>query len=195
MISSDWPSCVITAFDMIATRRLAAEGCGSSQMIQMRKFAVEKINKCLPMHSHGYVWNDSILLLSYDSKTAERYQELLVELSEFKSSLESNCGVRTYAICVKGLAFPTDDLSCPVFEGQISDQPRAVVLKTSSWAMANCFVIENQLKRHLADWYIDSRITSNTNLPQPFASENVELLPKGESRSIQMYKGFFHGLG
>lgn len=76
-----------------------------------------------------------------------------------------------------------------VFNGQIASQPRAVVLKTSSWAMANCFLIEKDLGHHRADWYIDSRITDGVSLPKPFASETINLLPKKEPRTIDMFRG------
>ena len=76
-----------------------------------------------------------------------------------------------------------------VFNGQIASQPRAVVLKTSSWAMANCFLIEKDLGHHRADWYIDSRISDGAGLPKPFASENIGLLPKREPRTIDMFNG------
>jgi len=161
-------------------------------MIKMHNRAIEKINHCLPLHSHGYVWNDSVLLLSYMTKPASERQKLLAELSEFKSFLEEQCGVSLYAISVKGLAFPQDVIAPEVFDRQVSQQPRAVVLKTSSWAMANCFLIEKVLGHHRADWYIDSRITDNLSLPKPIASETIELLPKKQPRTIHMFKGALH---
>ena len=161
-------------------------------MIEMRDRAVAKINHCLPLHSHGYVWNDSVLLLSYTTKPASKRQELLAELSEFKSFLEQQCGVSMYAISVQGLAFPQDIVAPAVFDGQVSQQPRAVVLKTSSWAMANCFLIEEKLRHHRADWYIDSRITEGVTLPVPIASETIALFPKKEPRTIHMFKGALH---
>jgi len=192
MRKDDWPPCIVTAFDLIGTRNLAASGRGSEKMIKMHNRAIEKINHCLPLHSHGYVWNDSVLLLSYMTKPASERQKLLAELSEFKSFLEEQCGVSLYAISVKGLAFPQDVIAPEVFDRQVSQQPRAVVLKTSSWAMANCFLIEKVLGHHRADWYIDSRITDNLSLPKPIASETIELLPKKQPRTIHMFKGALH---
>ena len=191
MRKDDWPPCIITAFDLIGTRSLSSSGRGSEKMIEMHNRAVAKINHCLPLHSHGYVWNDSVLLLSYTTEPASKRQELLAELSEFKSFLEQQCGVSMYAISVKGLAFPQDIVAPAVFDGQVSQQPRAVVLKTSSWAMANCFLIEKELGHHRADWYIDSRITEGVSLPAPIASEAITLLPKREQRTIHMFKGAF----
>lgn len=116
-------------------------------------------------------------------------ERVFAELDEFRFFLEQQCGASIYAICVQGLAFPQDIMAPAVFNGQVAHQPRAVVLKTSSWAMANCFLIEKALKHHRADWYIDSRITKDANLPASFASEKVELLPKSRARTIHMLKG------
>jgi len=56
-----------------------------------------------------------------------------------------------------------------IFDGKIANQFRAVLLKTSSWAMANCFLIEKRLGRRRSHWYIDGRITENASLRTPFA--------------------------
>ena len=88
---------------------------------------------------------------------------------------------------MQGLGFPQND--------NIIEQQRAVILKTSSWAMANCFLVEKQLKKHRADWYIDSRITKGLALPKPFDSVALSLLPKNQTRTINMYKGYFHAQG
>lgn len=163
-------------------------------MIQMHNIAEAKINSGLPLHSYGYIWNDSVLLLSYRTELEAR-QGLLAELSAFKSSLEVECGVSMYAISVMGLAFPKDVSSPPITDGASSLPSRAVILKASSWAMANCFLIEKKLGRHRADWYIDSRITEGANLPAPFASKRIELLPKKKRRMIHMFKGGIHAVG
>nr|WP_315438325.1 hypothetical protein [uncultured Pseudomonas sp.] len=158
-------------------------------MIEMHSRAVAKINHGLPLHSHGYIWNDSVLLLSYTTEPNWSTLGFFAELNDFKSFLEQQCCASMYAISVKGLAFPQDVMTPAVFNGQIASQPRAVVLKTSSWAMANCFLIEKDLGHHRADWYIDSRITDGASLPKPFASETINLLPKKEPRTIDMFRG------
>lgn len=189
MNSDNWPPCIVTAFDLVGTRSLAASGKGSSAMMTMHSRAVAKINHGLPLHSHGYIWNDSVLLLSYMTEPNWSKNGFFAELNEFKSFLQQACGASMYAISVKGLAFPNDITAPAVFDGQVAWQPRAVVLKTSSWAMANCFLIEKALGHHRADWYIDSRITTGADLPKPFASEATDLLPKKESRRIDMFRG------
>lgn len=195
MRTDNWPPCIITAFDLVGTRSLAATGSGSSAMIEMHSRAVAKINHGLPLHSHGYIWNDSVLLLSYMTEPGWRKHRFFGELNDFKSFLEEQCSASMYAISVKGLAFPQDVFAPAVFDGQIGSQPRAVVLKTSSWAMANCFLIEKELGHHRADWYIDSRIATGADLPKPFASEMIDLLPKKEPRIIHMFKGHINGGG
>lgn len=189
MNSYNWEKCIVTIFDLIGTRSLASKGIGSSQMIQMHQNAVSKINHGVPLHAHGYVWNDSVLLLSYETKPAKKRAEVLAELNEFKTWLESRCGAKLYAISVKGMSFHSNEFAPAVFEGQITQQPRAVVLKTSSWAMANCFEIEKSLSKHRADWYIDERITKGVNLGAPFAAEEISLFPNNEKRAIHMFKG------
>ncbi|UUZ62265.1 hypothetical protein LP417_18885 [Polaromonas sp. P1-6] len=82
--SIDWPACIITAFDFVGTKNVVASGRASFTMIEMHRFAVAKINTGLPNHSHGYVWNDSVLLLSYNTTPALTRLAVLQELSEFK---------------------------------------------------------------------------------------------------------------
>lgn len=189
MDKENWPPCIVTLFDMVGTRSLAASGQGSSAMIQLQQRAVAKINHGMQHHAQGYVWNDSVLMLSYEAEPASARRKVLEELDGFKQWLQQECGVPLYAICVKGLAFPYDGLASPIFDGQIADQPRAMVLKTSSWAMANCFLIEEELKNNRADWYVDSRVTREAGLRAPFSSQDVSLLPKRELRKVDMFKG------
>lgn len=193
MRSSAWPPCIVTVLDLVGTKRLAESGRGSAQMIEMRTFAVATVSNAMPLHSQSYIWNDSVLLLSYETDPAQTRRQVLEEIDEFKTALERHCGADTYAISVKGLAFPRDQPDAAVVQAQIADQPRALVLKTSSWAMANCFLIEEACRHLRADWYIDSRITKNTGLRHPFAKESVRFLPKRTLREVHMYKGTLLG--
>src|SRR3989338_277990 len=187
--SYEWPPCIITVLDLVGTSGNAPNSVATQLMLKMRKFIVDKINVGLSNHSHAYVCNDSILLLSYITSPDQSRRSVLMELSGFKQALEQHCGVRSYAISVQGLAFPKDSQLEPVTHG---NESRVVVLKTSSWAMANCFAIEKSLKKMRADWYIDSRITKDIQLPALFASKKVRLLPENKFRIINMYKGYLH---
>lgn len=162
-------------------------------MLLLQERAVAKTNYGMPHHSHCYVWNDSVLMLSYEARPARARRRVLAELDECKQWLERECSGKLYAICVMGLAFPQDATLSPVFDGQVAGQARAVVLKTSSWAMANCFEIEKTLKHHRADWYVDSRVTEGAGLRAPFCSQEVSLLPRNELRRVDMFRGSLFG--
>ncbi|MFL9957684.1 hypothetical protein PQR65_30235 [Paraburkholderia nemoris] len=193
MDSEDWQPCIVTMFDLIGTRSQAATGKASTAMRLLQERAVWKMNHGMGNHSHCYVWNDSVLLLSYQSRPAVARRRVLAELDECKQWLERECASKLYAICVKGLAFPQDEMPNPTVDGEMGGQARVVVLKTSSWAMANCFEIEKKLKHHRADWYIDSRITNDVDVMPPFAVEEVQLLPSAESRRVDMFRGSLFG--
>ncbi len=181
MTSSKWRPCIVSYFDLPNIKEQAETGAASKLMRKVHKFALDRIDKSLPNHCYGYVWNDSILLLSYVTTPAAKRRKLILELSEFKRDLDQELGTCSYVISVKGRAFPNPD----------SAADRAVVLKTSSWAMGNCFDIEKKLGKHQAHWYIDSRITKGLKLPKPFATKAIPLNPKNESRDIHMYRGYF----
>lgn len=181
-----WVPCIVTVLDLIGTRKHTLGGTGSRLMLRMHRCAAEHIRNGLPLHKQGYIWNDSVLLLSEKASTIKERLDVLFELDAFKLALEKECGVGLYAISVKGKTFPPVELP-PADRPEDAD--RAVILKTSSWAMANCFAIEQALGKHRADWYLDSRLTRSLKLPDMFKSEAVELLPDNEARDIHMFKG------
>ena len=181
-----WVPCIVTVLDLIGTRKQTLGGTGSGLMLRMHRCAAERIRNGLPLHKQGYIWNDSVLLLSEKASTIKERLDVLFELENFKLELEQECGVGLYAISVKGKTFPPVALP-PAAKPE--DEDRAVILKTSSWAMANCFAIEQALGIHRADWYLDSRLTRGLKLPQMVKSEPLELLPDNETRDIHMFRG------
>src|SRR5690606_6648869 len=183
---SGWTSCIVTVLDLIGTRKQTASGTGSSLMLRMHRCAAECIRNGMPLHKQGYIWNDSVLLLSEKASTIKERLDVLFELEGVKRELEAACGVGLYAVSVKGKAFPS--VALPPAE-RAEDEGRAVILKTSRWAMANCYAIERALGKHRAAWYLDSRLTRGLKLPPLFKSEPVELLPDSEAREIHMFKG------
>lgn len=192
---SDWNHCIVTAYDLVGIKKFAQTGKSSSAMINMHKYAVEKINNGMFLHSNGYIWNDSVLLLSKMNEPNWTIQKFFKEVNQFKFFLEEKCNCQIYVISVKGLSFPHKEDY--IIMNELTTTPsRAVVLRTSSWAMANCFLIEKNLKQYRADWYIDSRvtdidskITEKQYLQKPFKSKKIELLPKKKQRIIHMFKG------
>lgn len=181
-----WTPCIVTLLDLIGTRKQTASGTGSRLMLRMHRCAAERIRNGMPLHRQGYIWNDSVLLLSEKASTIKERLDVLFELEAFKLELEEACGVGLYTISVRGKTFPP--VALPPAQ-RPEDDERAVILKTSSWAMANCYAIEQALRKHRADWYLDSRLTRGLKLPEVFKSEAVELLPDNEAREIHMYKG------
>ena len=181
-----WTPCIVTVFDLIGTKKQTLSGTGSKLMLHMHRCAAQRIRSGLPLHSQGYIWNDSVLLLSEKASTIKERLDVLLELEGFKLGLQEECDAGLYAIAVKGKTFPAVELPPTRKAGEAE---RAIILKTSSWAMANCFAIEQALRKHRADWYLDSRLTRGLKLPEIFKSEPVELLPDNEARDIHMYKG------
>ena len=184
--ATGWTPCIVTVLDLIGTKKQALSGTGSTLMQHMHRCAALRIRNGLPLHSQGYIWNDSVLLLSEKASTIKERLDVLFELEEFKLGLQEECGNALYAISVKGKTFPP--LELPAAD-KPEDADRAIILKTSSWAMANCFAIEQALGKHRADWYLDSRLTKGLKLPEMFKSEPIELLPDNEARDIHMFKG------
>src|SRR5437870_5633660 len=68
---------------------------------------------------------------------------------------------KSYAVAVKGRAFPE------LTDGQAMD--RVTILRTSSYAMANCFEIEREVKKRKLrkSWYLDDRLAKHIRHAQP----------------------------
>jgi hypothetical protein len=186
---SEWRNCVVTFIDVVGIKKLALAGDSgaSSLMRQLHHLTVSWIGEKLPKHAQAYCWNDSVLLLGYLENATPG--ELLREAQVLKSEIEATIG-RCYGICVRGQTFPELPGSPPV-DKQVTEQPRAVVIKASSFALANCFQIEAALgKKHRAAWYVDERLRTALPTP-PWRTERVSLLPTGEAREILMFNGPF----
>lgn len=175
--------CVITYIDLIdiTEQKYVVSESASSVMRKLHGLLRER-GKSLVLHSHIYVWNDSVLLLCNINRLTAKLQSVLQEAEGVKILIEGLWP--NYAIAVKGQTFPFSSQSV-----SLGKDPKIHVLHTSSFAMANCFLIEQHLKRHRMNWYIDSRIARCLHsLPQPDKKEKVNLLPKNP-RNVYMYKG------
>lgn len=187
---SDWRSCIVTFVDVIGIKKLANARStdATSKMRRLHELAGTHINHVMPKHAHAYSWNDSVLLLGYlgDHSSAA---DLLKEASKLKAAIEGKVG-KCYAISVKGQAFPESvPPQASVFDGSQLSQPRSVTIKASSYALTNCFEIEEQLgKKHKASWYLDSRLKEAV-CKKPRAVETIALLPGRECREILMFDG------
>jgi hypothetical protein len=192
VMGAEWKDCVVTVIDVIGIRSVAEseKGAASTMMRELYRLARSKMLDVASTSriDHAYAWNDSVLLLAFLDGNAAFTSETLLQLSRFKLTVDQDIG-RSYAICVKGQAFP--ELGGEESRENGNDS-RCTVLKASSYAMANCFLIEKELKRHRADWYVDSRLL-NAVTAQSFAKQHVALMPSKKKRCIHMFKGYLHG--
>ena len=179
-MGADWRDCIVTYIDLVDAKEGAALGVATERMRHLHALVGKLLaGPLLPSAAHAYVWNDAVLVLSFVDESSPSYRAAVRDVCTLKARIDSLHP--SFAIVVKGQTFPPPN-------GPHLD-PRVTVLKTSSWAMANCFVIESQLKKFKASWYVDGRVAKHLAAPDPFRKEMVALLPKNERRSIHLYKG------
>jgi hypothetical protein len=179
-VGSDWRDCIITLIDLVDAKEDAAEGVASVRMRELHRLVTQELGGgALGSVAHAYVWNDSVLALSYVDQTIQSYETALRDVRRLKGRIDQ---LRpSYAIAVKGQPFPpADDLPAHL---------RVTVLAASSWAMANCFLIEDKLRKYRATWYVDAWIADKLSGTLPaFRKGTVAMLPKKRRRSIHLYK-------
>lgn len=191
---SNWKNSIVTYMDLIGIKDVADEGRSRATdlMRSMHSLVDGNMNHGMRNHDHCYIWNDSVLLLSHiDSPYRNAGEtEILKEADSLKKKIDEICSC--YAISVKGQVFPEESyLHAPVFDGQIGEQSRVVRLKASSYAMGNCFIIEDRLGKKLKKpWYVDSRIAKKLNTNQNLTKHRVKMLPKNITREIYVYEGY-----
>ena len=179
-MGADWRDCIVTYIDLVDAKEGAALGVATERMRRLHALVGELlVGPLLPSAAHVYVWNDAVLVLSFVDESSSSYRAAVRDVCTLKARIDSLHP--SFAIVVKGQAFPPPN--SPRLD------PRVTVLKTSSWAMANCFVIDSQLKQHKASWYVDGRVAKHLAASEPFRKEKVALLPKNKRRNIHLYKG------
>ena len=139
-----------------------------------------------PSVDRAYTWNDSVLLLAYVDRGEWQYEHALRDAAELKPEIdavgERYCVEKSYAVAVKGQAFP------PPHHAPTSPVGRFVFIEASSYAMANSLKLAECFKKNRHPWYIDERIKDAVrNLGKPVYEKKVELLPKHEERTIYAY--------
>lgn len=191
-MNKHWPNCIVSVIDVIGIKQIAKAGGSkaSSQMLKLHSLTQTAMNSGMHMHAHAYCWNDSVLLLAFWNGAYEAGRTILSEASELKRRIDEQVG-KSYAISVKGRAFPQQTTSSPEEPYRTNDQPRCIILKASSYAFANCHLIEAEAKkkRFRASWYIDSRLKEAVDAPLN-KSFLVDLLPTGKSRKIFRLHGY-----
>jgi len=185
---SDWKECVVSLIDMIGIRDLASgpKGAASTAMRKMHKTVAEEMRCGLPLHAYTYVWNDSVLLLAYLDKS-HRPEAILREVDGLKRTL-SRLG-KSYAISIKGKAFPDLGMS-----PQTDCGSRITLVRASSFAMANCFRVEEIIGKKLKrPWYVDSRLAKKIHTTQSYDKEPLDFMPGPEPRDVYVYRGYLWG--
>lgn len=177
-----WRDCIVVLIDLIGIRKRALEG-GSAASVSMRSFhqlVRTEMDGGLDAIDHVYAWNDSVLLLAYVDDCWKTYKDAIRAVDDLKRKVD--LFARSYAIAVKGQAFPSDSPG---------GNSRVTVIKTSSWAMANCFKIEAEAKRKelRQAWYIDERIARKVGAAKAPKYFRVHLLPDGKSRKVFVHGG------
>jgi hypothetical protein len=180
-----WRKCIITYADFRGVKKLAAGGKASRLMREIHNYVANQAIALLPSHAGIYAWNDSILLVAYftDRKDKER---ILREQSAFKATIDERVPKkhRPYAIVVQGKTFPNPHVNAD----RNALHPEVIVLKSSSWAMANCFIIEHMSesmsRNNRAIWYIDSRVAADVKLENQQRRKRSRLYPSNKPRSI-----------
>jgi hypothetical protein len=176
-----WRDCIVTLIDVSGTKKAADPATLMRRLHAMVASEKPKLSSI----DHSYAWNDSVLLLSFVDRTGS-YSLSMQDAETLKRRID--CYVaKSYAIAVKGQAFPP---------GIIGVQKGVTVIKASSWAMANCFEVEQESRRRrwLKPWYVDIRIARQIQTSQGFEEMEVpSMLGAGgrrRPRKIRAYCGY-----
>ena len=180
-MGQDWRDCIVTMIDMVGVKKHAQSGAGSALMRRFQALVARQTESLTSSVARVYVWNDSVLLLSYVDDTVASFESAMRNAEHLKRCIDTIAS--SYGIAVKGRAFP------PAGNAQFRNS-RLTVIEASSWAMANCFEIENALGRKQKSWYIDSRIVRKIRTLQSYENEKVNLLPDGRARQVCVFGGY-----
>jgi len=180
-VGEEWRDCMVTLYDLVGVKKLAPEsGAGSALMRRLHGTVAEALTDDLPTVHRAYCWNDSVLLLSYLGAGKGAPADVLRDADRLKKRIDHIAN--SYAVAVRGQAFPPPPGAPP--------PPRVNILEASSYAMANCLVIEKELKHLKKAWYIDGRLARHIRTSQRASRHSVALLPSGKSRSVYVYDGY-----
>jgi hypothetical protein len=195
-----WRECIVTLIDVVGVKKLAKrpDTRASDLMRAIHHLVLDEMTNGLPAHSTAYVWNDSVLLLAYLNSSAGAAEVILREADALKRQLDAlargSHAQISYAISVQGQVFP-DPGGLEPRGVPTEKEVRTVVIKASSYAMANCFLIEEHLgKNSRKPWYLDSRLAIGLKTDRgPILKQKLKLLPGGKERNVYAYAGYLWG--
>ena len=189
-MGADFEDALIAYVDLIGTIKKVEDSAATSLMREMHSDVREALGDthALPAITLAYVWNDSLLLLMRAPEPAI-YGKALQDVAALRSRLH----VPSYAILVKGQIFP------PLTPAPLTDD-RLTILRSSSFAMANCLHIEPLAKAKARElrgqnkttpcWYIDERIVKEVARLKALAIDHFKapMLPKGGKRIVWCFE-------
>ena len=181
-MEQEWRDCIVTLIDVIGVKQHTQHGAGSSLMRKLHALVIRSKSD-LPAVAHAYAWNDSVLLLSYVDRQNASFEAAIRDADKLKRQIDKVA--KSYAIAVKGLAFPSAQSG-----DKTAHASGVTVIEASSWAMANCFEIEKVLKLLKKPWYIDERIAKRLCTCQTFETKMVTLLPSNQPRAVHVFDGY-----
>jgi hypothetical protein len=193
--------CIVSYIDLIGIKdRLESDSRADSQeaisiMQRMYHTVYSFANNSMKEHRHVYYWNDSALMVA-EPEDLQAYRGIMQEVNLLKRQIDSI--QKCFVVSMKGRAFP-EPLAHGgyAFTGSDFSQPKAVFIRASSLAFANCFAVEafgGKLDLEpRPTWYIDKRIVDNLHdSPQPSRTEMLELFPRKTPREICMYDRYLY---
>lgn len=186
---SAWQDCIVTLIDLIGIKKHAHHGDLKATTL-MRHFhaLVLKRIRDLPSIDHAYAWNDSVLLLAYLGTERNKKEVVLREIDAFKREIDILAD--SYAIAVQGQNFPETPFLARGRRPRNTHE-RVTILRVSSYAMANCFAIEEKLGRSTQKpWYVDERIARQLSSQQKCETKPMVFLPHGAKRNVFIYEGY-----
>ena len=189
-MSSNWKSCIVTFIDLVGVKMLANIGTSDATtlMRKMHTLTTQFTSKQFSHHSSVYIWNDSVLLLAVMQNEKNEEVKILKEANALKKKIDTLC--ESFAISVKGQMFPELAPIDTNSQDESSSEIEITVLKASSYALANCSLIEYKLGRKLKKpWYVDGRIARYITSEQPYTKHKLTLLPRNNRRLIYSYDG------
>lgn len=187
-----WKNCIVTYIDLIGIKEIASyTGSQATDiMLKMHSLVDRHASHEMPNQNYCYIWNDSILLLAYlDGNPRAAHKESIVrEVDNLKRKVDQICP--SYAISVQGQVFPNKPPLRDFNENTVGPT-KIVRLRASSYALGNCFIIEERLGRKLKKpWYIDARIATHLSTKQKVSTHQAKLLPRNTRRDIYVYDGY-----
>lgn len=182
-MGEEWRDCVVTLIDLVGVKALAKSGEASKLMREFHRLVTDE-KSAIPAIENAYLFNDSALLLSYVDGGSASFESAIRDAYKLKRRVDKL--TNSYAIAVKGQAFP------PVKSGAEAAKVSGVTfIRTSSWAMANCFKIEETIKKIKKPWALDTWIITKIRTDRPCSRKvALPLLPSNQRRNGHLFDGY-----